>query len=424
MRYESSAQPDTRGTPSIARPTSRRRLLGVSGAALLTAACSTEGSKQAGGGGSARPEAKSGGAPAGEAPHGALGVNFNEDPSDMNLSQVRALSAKWVRGFVPMTDDLDTHAPARQRSIARLLDASGNGFRTILSLKFPFLTLGQSLPEAGSKEMAAQLKRVDRVLDAVMGKTDILTIGNEPFLETRKDERGARLNVFYEHVAEHVIDHRRKHFPQGCRTRLYMGALNRLDEKDGRTPATERWVHFVNRKPELEGVDIHPHVDSLQAAGRYVQYVVSRLDKSKKFLATEFSLVQLWEEHMSDKIPAAYAEKYRVPPNTRVWQVIGNAIENPFPQKRWDDFLAMSPWFASHKDYLTQQMQMFRETGKLAVATYGVTQIESMQTGWGAHKKPWILNPLYANRTVRKENGRVGRTTVWYDSFRALQHSN
>ncbi|MEW1750899.1 hypothetical protein ACIQU1_20475 [Streptomyces angustmyceticus] len=370
-----------------------------------------------------RPRAKSGGAPTGEAPNGALGVNFNEDPSDMDLSQVRALSAKWVRGFVPMTEDLDAHAPAQQRSIARLLDASGNDFKTILSLKFPFLTLGQSLPEVGSKAMEAQLKRVDRVLDAVMGKMDLLTIGNEPFLETLKDERDARLNVFYEHVAEHVIGYRRKHFPHGCGTRLYMGALNRLDEKDGRTPATERWVRFVNRTPELEGLDIHPHVDSLQAAGRYVQYVVSRLDRGKKFLATEFSLVQLWEDHMGDKIPAAYAEKYDVPPNTRVWQVIGSAIEKPFPQRRWDDFLAMSPWFASHKDYLTQQMRMFRETGKLAVATYGVTQIESMQTGWDAHKKPWILNPLYANRTVRKENGKVGRTTVWFDSFRALQDS-
>lgn len=150
---------------------------------------------------------------------------------------------------------------------------------------------------------------------------------------------------------------------------------------------------------------------------------MSRLDKGKKFLATEFSLVQHWENHMDDKVPAAYAEKYKVPPNTRVWQVIGNAIEKPFPQKRWDDFLAMSPWFASHKHYLTQQVRMFRESGKLAVATYGVVQIESMESGWGADKKPWILNPLFANRTVREENGRTGRTTVWFDSFRALQDS-
>ncbi|WP_433854516.1 hypothetical protein [Streptomyces kronopolitis] len=350
-------------------------------------------------------------------------MNFNEDPSDMNFARIRALSAKWIRGFVPMTDDLDTHSPTRQRSIARLLDAGGHGFKTILSLKFPFLTLGQSLPQVGSEEMEALLKRVDRVLHAVMGKVDILTIGNEPFLETKKDERDTRLNVFYEHVAAHVIAYRKKNFPQGGKTRLYMGALNRLDEKEERTKATERWVAFVNRKPELDGLDIHPHVDSLQAAGAYVQYVVSRLDKGKKFLATEFSLVQLWEKHMGDRVPAAYAEKYRVPPNTRVWQVIGNAFEKPFSQKRWDDFFAMSPWFASHKDYLTKQMQMFRETGKLAVATYGVTQIESMRTGWGPHKQPWILNPLYANRTVKEENGKTGRTTVWFDSFRALQDS-
>ncbi|WP_327296900.1 MULTISPECIES: hypothetical protein [unclassified Streptomyces] len=427
MRYESSARPDasgtpSTGTPSTARPTSRRRLLGVSGAALLTAACSAT-SKHSGGKASKQPGPTSSSAPTGEAPNGALGLNFNEDPSDLDFAEMTALSAKWVRGFVPMTDDLDTLAATQQRAVAKLLDASGNGFRTILSMKFQFRTPARPLPEAGSAEMAAQLKRVDRVLDAVMGKTDILTIGNEPFLETMKDERDSRLNVFYEYIAEHVIAYRKRKFPQGCRTRLYMGALNHLDRKEERTQATERWVAFVNRKPEIEGLDMHPHVDSLQAAGQYVQYVVSRLDKGKKFLATEFSLVLLWQKHMGDPIPAAYAQKYRVPPNTRVWQVIGNAIKKPFPQERWDDFLTMSPWFVSNKDYLTQQVQMFRETGKLAVATYGAVQIESMQTGWGADKMPWILNPPYANRTVREENGRVGRTTVWYESFRGLQDS-
>ncbi|MFJ5290953.1 hypothetical protein [Streptomyces sp. NPDC088348] len=422
MRHESSARTDTSVTPSLARPASRRRLLGVSGAALLTAACSATG-KQPSGKGSKQPDPTGSHAPTGEAPGGALGVNFNEDPSDMDFAEMKALSAKWVRGFVPMTDDLDQQTATQQRAVARLLDASGNGFSTILSMKFPFQTHAQPLPKAGSTEMEAQLKRVDRVLDAVMGKTDILTIGNEPFLETRKDERDARLNVFYEYVAEHVIAYRSRKFPQGCKTRLYMGALNHLDRKEARTQATERWVAFVNRKPEIEGLDIHPHVDSLQAAGQYVQYVVSRLDKGKKFLATEFSLVLLWQKHMGDTIPAAYAEKYKVSPNTRVWQVIGNAIKKPFPQERWDDFLTMSPWFASNKDCLTQQVQMFRETGKLAVATYGVVQIESMQTGWGPDKMPWIINPLYANRTVREENGKTGRTTVWFDSFHGLQDS-
>ncbi|WP_328327979.1 MULTISPECIES: hypothetical protein [unclassified Streptomyces] len=427
MRYESSARTDasgtpSTGTPSLARPTSRRRLLGVSGAALLTAACSATG-RQPGGKASKQPDPKGSSAPTAEAPDGALGVNFNEDPSDLDFTEMKALSAKWVRGFVPMTDELDTLGAPQQRAVVKLLDASGNGFRTILSMKFPFQTHARPLPKVGSPEMEAQLKRVDRVLAAVMGKTDILTIGNEPFLETMKDERDARLNVFYEYIAEHVIAYRKREFPQGCRTRLYMGALNHLDRKEERTQATERWVAFVNRKPEIEGLDIHPHVDSLQAAGQYVQYVVSRLDKGKKFLATEFSLVLLWQKHMHDPIPTAYAEKYKVPPNTRVWQVIGNAIKKPFPQERWDDFLTMSPWFAPNKDYLTRQVQMFRETGKLAVATYGAVQIESMQTGWGPDKMPWIINPLYANRTVREENGRVGKTTVWYDSFRALQDS-
>ncbi|MFF3492208.1 hypothetical protein ACFYWS_12740 [Streptomyces sp. NPDC002795] len=409
-------------------------LLGVTGSAFLAAACSpssndakpsgAKGSPSKSASESIEGKAAAGKAPSG-APDGALGVNFNEDPAGLGAAQLQALSATWVRGFVPVTPgDLEEDI-TRQRAVKALLTAHGDGRKTILSLKFPY-SLGPTkgpLPAPGSPELKDLLALVDRVLAAVLGKVDILTIGNEPFLETLNEERDKTLNVFYETLARHVIAYREQHGGAGSGTSLYMGALNHLDDPESRTPATERWLRFVNRTPELAGVDIHPHVTSLQNAAKYINYVVPTLRSDQKFLATEFSLVQFWTEHMDDPVSPAFAKRHNVDPGRKVWQVIGDAIKQPFPQEKWNDFISMTQWFDTHRNYLTAQMKAFRDTGKLAVATYGGLQIESMASEWDADKTPWILNPLYANRTVRpNENGTLGRN-VWFEQFRALQQT-
>ncbi|MFJ9407985.1 hypothetical protein [Streptomyces sp. NPDC101393] len=400
---------------------SRRLLLGASGAALLASGCG--GPVGEGQDDRAVPPSGSGsggaaGGPA--APSGALGANFNEDPSDMRFAQLRDLSAGWLRGFLPMPET-DEGPPAHQTAVSTLISASKQGYGTILSLKFPYS--GRALPKAGSTLMAAELRRVDKVARAVMGTVDILVIGNEPFLETRRAERdGPAINTFYEHVARHLVAYRKKHVGARCRTRLYMGALNHLDNPERRTGATRRWMEFVHETPEIEGVDIHPHVVSIDAAQKYLDYVVPHLRGDQKFLVTEFSLVLKWRQHLRDAIPAPFAERYHMDPNTQVWDVLKAAVQNPFPQEKWNAFLAMSPWFHSSKHYLRDQVQKFRDTKKLAVATYGVVQADAMVKNIGPEKQPWLLNSLYANRTVEEQaNGTTGRNQEWCKDFRALQ---
>ena len=64
----------------------------------------------------------------------------------------------------------------------------------------------------------------------------------------------------------------------------------------------------------------------------------------------------------------------------------------------------------------------FRATGKLAVATYGITQDNDMVAHWGATSTPWVLNSLFCPKTVQNaQNGLPGQTTNWADEFRAVQ---
>ncbi|MEV6128368.1 hypothetical protein AB0M05_16275 [Streptomyces violaceusniger] len=390
----------------------------MGGAALIATGC-TQGEQRPADKTSHDPEGRASADGPAEGPDGALGANFNEDPDSVTFGELRELSASWLRGFVPMPEV--TADASQQRAIAKLLDAHHQGYGTVLSLKFPYNH--RPIPRPGSSAMDKELARVDRVLHAVLDTVDVLGIGNEPFIESLpEDRRSGAMNTFYETVAEHIIAYRKKHFPARCRTHLYMGALNHLDKPDGQTAATDRWLSFTRRTPEIEGVDIHPHVAAPQRVQPYLDYILPRLRDGQKFLVTEFSLVQLWKLHLKDKIPARFASRYHLPPDTLVWQVIKEAVEHPFPEEKWRDFLAMSPWFENNKHFLRDQVGHFRDTGRLAVATYGVTQGAAMTENFGPDKQPWLLNSLYANRTVeRAEDGSPAHNYGFFDDFRALQ---
>lgn len=398
------------------RPT-RRRVLGlVGGAGLLAAGCESAGVGGSNTGNSAGTGRRT------AAPQDVLGVNFNEQPRGMTTAVLDDLHTTWVRGFVPMPG-LDSVPVSRQPAISTLLSFADSGYHTVLSLKFPYQD--KPLPQPGTSAMDAELARVDKVLGAVLDTVDILVIGNEPFIETRAQDRATLLNPFYEHIAAHVIAERTKRCGSHCRTRLYMGALNRLDGPAWHTPAVDGWLAHVRATPEIHGVDIHPHVTALEKTKAFTGYVLPRIRSEQRFLATEFSLVHWWKQHWSDPVPVVYADRYGVPADTPVWQEVRDAAAHPVPQQQWRDLLMNSPWFASHKDYLTDQVEKLRATGRLAVATYGGLQGPAMVRDIGPKTRPWLLNSLYANRTAQNSpDGEMAHNPAFFDAFRALQPSS
>lgn len=349
---------------------------------------------------------------------GALGANFNEHYEDVDFAELTRANDHWVRGFLTMPQ-VDPADPGHHIAISTSLEAERRGFPVILTLKWPMQKTG--IPAPGSAAFARAEKTLDAVLPLVMGKVDIIEIGNEPFIEAPKTEWDHRLNDFYETMARRIIAYRGAHCAVGCKTRLFMGALNNLEYAKWKTPATARWLDFARETKEIDGVDIHPHVRSLHQAKAFLDYVLPRLRPDQTFLATEFSLVHHWKKHLTDRVPASFAKTYGVAPDTLVWQQIAAAIAKPVPQREWNDFLMQSPWFAGQCTYLSRQMAMFRDTGRLAVATYGFKQGRSMTRHFTANSAPWLLNSVIAGRTVQPHaDGTAGTSPCWYDDFRRL----
>jgi hypothetical protein len=393
---------------------SRRQLLGASAAVPLAMAAA--GSLA----GCGSDQHSSAGLMTTRRPTGVIGANINEYPGVMSFPALREVKASWVRAFFPMPD-ADKGA-AGQPVIKALLTAAGRNYGTVLSLKFPFNNA--PIPTHGTPTMAAAQRRLDAVLSAVMGKVDILVIGNEPFIECEPADRNStRLNDFYKAMAGRAIAYRAAHRP-ASKTQLYMGALNHLDQPSWRMAATERWMGYVRNTAPIAGIDIHPHLPDPGAGQAYLDYVLPRMRADQKFLATEFSLVQFYKKHLGDPVAPGFARRYRMSAGTPVWQVIQDALRRPFTQKKWDDFLAESSWFAGNRNFLHDQAGAFRATGKLVVACFGFGQGAPLRPPqFGPDSTPWVLTSLFCQHTVQPaSNGLPGQTTVWTNEFRSLQH--
>jgi hypothetical protein len=338
----------------------------------------------------------------------ALGANYNEHFEDVDFRDLDKTGTRWVRLFLPMPQ-VD-HGPAAQHGAVRtILDVANRGYQTILTLKWPYNRI--DFPKAGTPEFDRELARLDAVLPLVMGKVDMLVIGNEPYIESRDQDRDLDLNAFYEAIAGRVIAYRKGYCAGACKTHLYMGALNRLDLKANQTASTERWMAFVRATPEIDGVNLHPHIPNIEASRAFLAYTLPRMRPEQKFIVTGFSLIW-WRQNMKGTISAALADKYHAPRTAQNWQIIKAALETPFPKQQWDDFLSASPWFEGRKHYLRDQMKIFRDTGRLAVATYGFKQGVSMAAGFGPDKTPRLLNSIFAGRTFNPIQMAAPRTTM------------
>ncbi|MCO5970935.1 hypothetical protein [Actinoallomurus soli] len=386
-------------------------------AALGTAACGPDGNNSSPAAGSSSSPGTVSAPPA----SGVLAANVNQALEKIDYAELQAVSGTWIRGFYLMSN-ADQGNPATQTGFAKLLQAAAHGYGTVLTTKFQYQN--RPIPTPGSPAMTTALARLDKVLAATMGKVDILTIGNEPFFETSKTDRETpRINTFYEALALHTAQYRQKHFGANCKTKIYMGALTALYRPGAETAQTRRWMTFTAHTPSIAGVDIHPHVPGPAAAKKYLDYVLPFLRSDQRFLATEFSLVQLWKQHMSDAVNPAFARSHGIAKGTPVWQVIKDATQRPFDEQEWNDFLLSNTWYADNKNFLADQMERFRSTGKLAVAAYGITQASAMPKDFGPNSTPWVLNSMFCPYVCKPEpSGLPGRNRTWCRQFRALQH--
>lgn len=351
-----------------------------------------------------------------------VGINVNGQFDVMKLENVDRSGTSWVRGFIdffqlyPNEDALQT-----DKHIQKYLALKEHGYNTILNIKWNFSN--RDFPGSGSTQMQNYEAYLDKLLDRVWPSTDLIVIGNEPFIESKKSQRGNRLVVFYQQIANHLKNYRSE------RSRdipIFVGAFNNLYLDSWRTEAVNDLLKFARTSSWIAGVDLHIHHSAVDQINDFIDYANLRIRDNQKILISEFSLKDYFRTRMDAEIPDAFAAEYQMDPAMKNYEYLDYALKQRVPRRQWVDFLSSSDWFESRKHYLWDAYQRFKGYQKFHIATYALRQSYPLNTDFTANTTPWILNGLFANRTVRPDTatGRDQTNYAWMDDFQRIQQDS
>jgi hypothetical protein len=364
-----------------------------------------------------------------EKPAQAFGVNYNGQFEQIVYNDLQRTQTTWVRGFVdffqfyPVVENLET-----DRRLLNFLELKNNGYKTILNIKWDFSN--KPFPEPGSAEIANYKKYLKKVLGKVWKETDLIVVGNEPFIESRITDRDERLVAFYMEMAREVDDFKKGQGVgigngKGIRdVKIYLGAINNLYQPALRTRAVEQLLAFVNSEPWIAGIDLHiHHADPIQL-NQSMDYVQNKIRDDQKIIITEFSLMRHFKSKMEETIPQVFAVKYGRKLTEKNYQYIDFALKNSVSREEWVDFLSNSYWFENRKNYLLNAYQRLKGYDKFHVATYAIRQSYPFNSDFTSTTDPWVLNAIFANRTVMPdpESGKNQFNYAWIDDFIAIQN--
>lgn len=348
-------------------------------------------------------------------PGSALGVNFNGVLSNLALGDLIRAKTRWIRGFVDYfqfrngLQHLHTDPGLQQLRLAH-----NAGYKTVINHKFDFSTMRFPTTQ---NDREALLNYVDTLLTVVYPDCDILVIGNEPFIESLRDDRGPELVAFYVAAAEKV---RAFHAAQARQIPLYLGTYDSIWKPSWQIQAAIDLMAYTEATPWLQGADLHIHQEADTDIDGAFAFTSPRLRADQKILVTEFSQVNYYLQFNDYPIPRELVLKYGRDASWKVYDYLNFALHHPVTIEEWTAFLENSPWFNNQIGYLPYAWYRFNAWEKFGIAAYAMYQ--SGPTTFTAGDQPWILNPIFVNQTVVPDvAGDYQYNYVYGEQFRALQ---
>lgn len=351
-----------------------------------------------------------------------VGINVNGQFDVMKLENVNRSGTTWVRGFIDFFQFYPSEvALENDDRIKNYLALKDEGYKNILNIKWNFSN--KSFPAAGSDEMTNYKAYLDKLLDKVWSSTDIIVVGNEPFIESKKDERGNKLVTFYQQIANHIKNYRADSHHD---IPIFVGAFNNLYLDGWRTQAVNDLLSFANSNPWIAGVDLHIHHSAIDQINDFIDYVDLRIRDNQKILISEFSIKDHFRSKMGDQIPRDFAAEFEIDPSTKNYEYLDYVLKQSVPRHEWTSFLSSSYWFENRKHYLWNAYQRFKGYKKFHIATYALRQSYPLDTDFTTNTTPWVLNGLFANRTVQPDpaTGQDQLNYAWIKDFQKIQEDS
>lgn len=374
---------------------------------------------------------------------GFLGVNTNRKPADLDPVLLERTRTKWVRTNVEILAYMDQHTTGEADPKWDFADwdsyiaaASRENGKSILNLMWNFADRDQHPPKPGSKREKALFEYLDtQILDKLAAHIDILTTGNEPFVNTAPEDwvhqdtyGGIPAVVFYTRVTEHVNAYL---IDRGLRERvgLYVGAFTRLHTENMQAqPAVQALLTYVETTGYVDGLDMHTHVLNLKQIDKALTF--ARGFTTKPIIVTEFTFVWRMKKAVEsdETLGPEFAGRWGRDPDQQIEDYMACDVfgltkgckgNGPVSKAEWDDFFATRDWFIDH--FILQADAIFRQHG-VRGATFGLVQNQPRRPQLRTERPPWYMGFLFSAASVEPGPGGLPQPNYQYlDDFLTIQ---
>lgn len=372
-----------------------------------------------------------------------LGANYNEN-IDYPITEIEMLKKSkvtWVRGFVNVPqlflqsengkivgvkeDAIRTHIPTLKYIQAK--KALGDQVKFMLSLKIPFESYTDLVPEVGSEEMEYIFTAVKLLLDTynMAENIDILVMGNEPEFENKNTTTGESdaegYKAFLHEFANRLTTWKQEN---GWTFDIFAGALNRVSELLGSTtvPAV---VSVVNTNPNVVGLDLHIHAQYIEQAENDLKRIRNYYGVTKKIISTEFSMVRALNPYVATTL-GTWGANNGYSATMKLYEYLNTVAEKasagtPVTSSEFQSLFHSFSWYP--KNWYTTFYEKFKQydtyaiTGRFSVVPGGARAV------YDASTEMWELGGIYLSRYLGiDEDGLYTPSPLVYPDFIAIQN--
>lgn len=352
-----------------------------------------------------------------------MGVNFNEQAALADLNDLADTKTKWVRSFVEMIDIYKANSIDTNPNLNTFITFKSKGYKTVLNLKFNFVA--NAFPAINSTDWNNYIAFIDKVLDKAMPYTDVLVVGNEPFIEADQSAWNEPLNSFYKAACARVYSYFNLH---GIDKPIFLGAFDNMYQTSRTGNAgVLNLLSFVKSTDYLSGADVHIHHNTDAEMSSSLSFMDNHLRDDQKIMVSEFSAKNYFKSYNTTNIDPAFiaaanastTDQIYPPPAgiTQNYQYIDYALKNPRPVEEWYAFWKNSAYLENKKNYLCTSNTLFKADSKVFLAFYALRQSYGINVDFTSTTDPWVLNAMFLNRSVQPVNGRNQKSYSFLDQF-------
>lgn len=387
------------------------------------------------------------GAPAQIVQYG-LGLNYNKDVKNFNKADVdRIYNAgtklpPWARFIFNITqayEDWDKVADSlagnTENWISKYCAAHDSGVNTALNIRWEFKELKKQTPFINGtckangtcdEYMKYSEFLTSKILPRIQACTNLLVIGNEPFLETFETiGPNSNFTRFYKSMAKDAL----AVWPWQT-IPFYFGSFEALwlhnDDYALRDQAREELLTFVNSEPRISGVDLHMHARDLDSFDKAFDWLNEndRLINGKEVIITEFSPAPAFSDDMDKNLESGFKTKWGaldpvIKTKTLNRDYLIYAIENARSPEEFREWISTLPFSKAHPHYVCDAWKKFRSHGRFRLAFQGATQ-GTTPSNYDGTSWPWILNPILMPLTQQPTNGQPSVRWNWYNDVQKI----